>query len=356
MVDESRTWPRVSIVIPMRNEGPTIKRCLGSVLRQDYPEGFMEVLVADGRSTDDSRSKVEQIAQHDARVRIIDNPAQIVPAALNRAIRAATGEIVVRVDGHTEVASDYVRRAVECLERTGAQVVGGPMRCAGGGLVGDAIAMATSSRFGIGNSYFHYGDREREVDSVYMGVFRRSVFEAVGWFDEELVCNQDDEFNYRVRRAGGRVVMCPRIRSLYRNRTSLRALARQYWRYGYYKARVLQKHPQTMSWRHAVPPLFVLAVVGSFCLWPAGGWGKVPFALLTASYGAAAAAAAAGNLRRQGAAVACILPLVFATIHIAWGTGMLTGLWKFRKRWREREWAVDITGTMAAEQTRGASE
>ncbi len=355
-MDENRTWPRVSIVIPMRNEGPTIERCLRSVLSQDYPEGSMEVLVADGQSTDDSRAKVERIAERDGRVRIIDNPTRIVPAALNRAIRAARGEIIVRVDGHTEVASDYVRRAVECLERTGAQVVGGPMRCAGGGVVGDAIAVATSSRFGIGNSYFHYGDREREVDSVYMGVFRRSVFEAVGWFDEELVCNQDDEFNYRVRRAGGRVVMCPRIRSLYRNRTTLCSLARQYWRYGYYKARVLQKHPQTMSWRHAVPPLFVLALVGSLCLWPAGGWGRAPLALIAACYGAGASAVAATAVRRNGARVGCILPLVFTTVHVAWGAGMLAGLWRFRKRWREREWAMELGRGLATQETRGGSE
>jgi len=348
--------PHVSVVIPMRNEEATIERCLSAVLAQDYPSGLLEVLVADGQSTDGSRRILEKIRRSNSQVRVIDNPEKIVPTGLNRAIRAATGEVIVRVDGHTEIAPDYVRQAVSCLQRTGAQVVGGPMRCAGGGLVGDAIALATSSRFGIGNSYFHYGSEEREVDSVYMGVFRRSLFDTVGWFDEELVCNQDDEFNYRVRRAGGAVVVNPEIRSRYRNRTSMVALARQYWRYGFYKARVFQKHPQVMSWRHAVPPLFALAPPGSVALWPVGGVATACLPLVAGSYTAAAILVSASAARKKGLKLGIIIPAVFATMHLAWGTGLLVGLWRFRRRWRDREWTTNLSGAVSAKGTRLARE
>jgi cellulose synthase/poly-beta-1,6-N-acetylglucosamine synthase-like glycosyltransferase len=328
----------VTVVVPLRDEAPAIGRCLDAILAQDYPRNRMEVIVADGRSTDGSREIVERLRERDPRVALVDNPERIVPTGLNRALRQASGSVIVRVDARTEIASDYVRIAVGLLERTGADVVGGPMRPVGEGPIARAIAAATSSRFGIGNAYFHYGREEREVDSVYMGVFRRTLFDRVGFFDEEMVCNQDDEFTYRVCRAGGRVVMTPRLRSAYQNRTSLRTLARQYARYGLYKVRVLQKHPQVMSWRHAAPPLFVAALVGAAALaflgWP---WSGALVALVGA-YGAALLAAAAVVAREQGAGLLPRLLLVFPVIHLAWGGGVLWGLWRFRERWREREW------------------
>jgi glycosyltransferase involved in cell wall biosynthesis len=258
-------WPLVSVVIPMRNEASSINTLLDGVLAQDYPRERLEVLVVDGDSEDDSAAVVEAYAARDARVRLLRNPRRIVPTALNIAIRAASGSIICRIDGHTRIATDYERVGVETLQRTGADNVGGPMRAVGGGWFGDAVAAATTSRFGIG-SYFHYGTEEREVDTVYLGMWPRRVFEHVGLFDEELVRNQDDEFNYRLRKSGGRVLLTPAMRSWYQNRQSLTGLLRQYYQYGQWKVRVLQKHPRQMSWRHFVPPAFVAALAGSIAL------------------------------------------------------------------------------------------
>ena len=172
------------------------------------PANRIEVLVVDGDSDDASRDVVARYARDDARVRLLHNPKRIVPTALNIGIRAARGEMVVRVDAHTTLSPDYMREGVAALQRSGAENVGGPMVARGGGRIGDAIALAMSSRFGIG-AYFHFGTEERSVDTVYMGMWPRAVFSRVGLFDEELVRNQDDEFNYRLRKMGGKILLVP---------------------------------------------------------------------------------------------------------------------------------------------------
>jgi glycosyltransferase involved in cell wall biosynthesis len=327
--------PLVSVVIPMRNEAASIGTLLEGVLAQQY-RGHLEVLVVDGESSDDSVRVVERIAARDPRVRLLHNPRHIVPSALNLAIRAARGDVICRIDGHTRIAPDYVSAGVEALRRTGADNVGGPMQAVGGGWFGDAVAVATSSRFGVG-AYFHYGTEEREVDTVYLGMWPRSVFERVGLFDEELVRNQDDEFNYRLRKAGGRVMLIPAMQSWYQNRQTLTALLRQYYQYGRWKVRVLQKHPRQMSWRHFVPPLFVAGVGGLTVLGavapPAGMAARVIFSL----YLLAILAVAASATLRRGVAAWLATALAFASIHLAWGAGFLNGLITFAGRWRAPE-------------------
>lgn len=331
-------WPLVSIVIPMRNEAGTVAALLDGVLAQDYPPERFEVLVVDGASTDSSGAVIEGYARRDPRVRLLHNPRRIVPTGLNVAIRAARGDVICRIDGHTRVAADYVRRGAEALRRTGADNVGGPMHAVGGGWFGDAVAAATSSRFGIG-SYFHYGTEEREVDTVYLGMWPRRVFASIGLFDEELVRNQDDEFNYRLRKAGGRVLITPTMRSWYQNRQSVIGLLRQYYEYGYWKVRVLQKHPRQMSWRHFVPPLFVAGLSGLTLL---GAF--VPAAALAARvlfglYVAAVLGVAARVSLRRGVRAWLATALAFAGIHCAWGMGFLNGLISFAGRWRVPETA-----------------
>lgn len=327
--------PFVSVVIPMRNEQGHIGECLRSVLAQDYPAERMEVLVVDGDSDDASVAEVRETAGDDPRVRVLRNPARIVPTALNIAIRAARGDVIARVDGHTRIAPDYLRRGVEVLCRTGADNVGGPMRPVGGGRFGDAVARAMCSRFGIG-AYFHYGTEVRDADTVYMGMWPRAAFEKFGGFDEELVRNQDDEFNYRIRSLGGRVRFTPAMRSWYQNRTTFRALARQFYQYGLWKVRVLQKHPARMSWRHAVPPLFVVAVATTSlaALWlPAAG---TIAAALIGVY-ALSVLAVSGYVVRDRPRLWLSTALAFATIHLAWGVGFLSGLVRFARAGREAE-------------------
>jgi succinoglycan biosynthesis protein ExoA len=323
------TWPLVSVVIPMRNEAAHISDCINSVLAQDYPAERLEVVVVDGDSHDDS---LRVLATYGDRIRVLRNPGRIVPTAMNIGIRAARGTIITRVDAHTVLDPTYVRVGVETLQRTGADNVGGPMRSVGGGPVGDAIALAMGSRFGIG-AYFHFATTDREVDTVYMGMYPRAVFERIGLFDEELVRNQDDELNYRLRKAGGRIFLTTRMHSHYQNRQSFKTLARQFFQYGVWKIRVLQKHPLQMSWRQFIPPSFVLTVLVSAlaCLWlrPA----RWLFIAAIGSYAVALCAAAVAVARRsQGHHVGRVLA-AFAIMHVSWGTGFLVGALRFAPRW-----------------------
>lgn len=332
----STPLPFLSFVVPMRNEAGHIGECIDSILRQDYPPDRMEVLVVDGRSGDASREVVAGYARRDSRVRQLDNPKRIVPAALNIGIRAARGDIVVRVDGHTTLNPDYARAGVAALARSGADNVGGPMIARGGGPVGDAVALATSSRFGIG-AYFHFGTDERLVDTVYLGMWPRAVFARVGLFDEELVRNQDDEFNYRLRKLGGQVLLTPSMRSSYQNRRDLRSLARQFYQYGLWKVRVCQKHPRQMSWRHFVPPAFVLVVaLTGLSTWVAPR-AAVAGAGVIALYALGVAVASRQAAARAQASTAFWLPIVFATLHVSWGLGFLVGLIRFARHWFRSE-------------------
>ena len=329
-------WPLVSVVIPIRNEAETIAALLDGVLGQDYPGDRLEVLVVDGDSSDDSPRVVERYAARDPRVRLLHNPRRIVPTARNIAIRAARGEIICRIDGHTRVATDYVRIGVETLRRTGADNAGGRMDAVGGGWFGDAVADATASRFGVG-SYFHFGTEEREVDTVYLGMWPRRVFERVGLFDEELVRNQDDEFNYRLRKAGGRVVLNPAMRSWYQNRQDVAHLVSQYYQYGQWKVRVLQKHPRQMSWRHFVPPGFVagMVVLAAAAVWlPAAA---VLLRLVTGAYALVVLGAAVQASRQRGVVGVLATALALVCLHVSWGSGFLHGLVIFADRWRGAE-------------------
>ncbi|HET9061896.1 MAG TPA: glycosyltransferase family 2 protein, partial [Candidatus Binatia bacterium] len=326
--------PRVSIIVPMRNEMAWIDRCLGAILAQDYPSDRMELIVVDGMSDDASYEHLSDLAKRDPRLRVLRNPRRIVPSSLNLAVREARGEVIVRVDAHTEIAPDYVRVGAEILARTGADNVGGPMVKIGGGAVGDAIAGAMSSRFGIG-SYFQFGTAEREADTVYMGMWPRRVFEKVGLFDEELVRNQDDELSYRIRKAGGRILVSPAMRSRYQNRQSWRKLGRQFYEYGLWKTRVLQKHPRQMSIRHYVPPAFDAAVLAGLASGPVLG-SSGPMASITA-LGAYAGTMALVSMReaRSGGRGRYWLALVL--IHHAWALGFLTGMVRFAPRWLQPE-------------------
>jgi hypothetical protein len=261
---------------------------------------------------------------------------RIVPPALNRAIREARHDVIARVDGHTTIAPDYVRIGVETLLRTGAENVGGPMIAVGGGVLGDAVARVTGSRFGVG-SYFHYGTEEREVDTVYLGMWPRSVFAEIGLFDEELVRNQDDELNYRLRKAGGRIVLNPQIRSEYQNRQSLRKLAKQYFQYGMWKVRVLQKHPKQMSWRHFVPPAFVFSIAVLLLAAPFSSWAALGLVAALGGYVGAIALLSAVLSKGEGARAWLAAFAAFAIIHFGWGAGFLVGLVRFARRWLEPE-------------------
>jgi glycosyltransferase involved in cell wall biosynthesis len=328
--------PLVTVILPVRNEGPFIERSLGAVLAQDWNPALLEVIVADGMSTDDTRPIVRRCAEGAPQIAlsIVDNPAGIVPTAMNAGIAAARGEVIVRVDGHTIVDRDYVRRCVEALRRSGAENAGGRMTAVGETPFARAVAAATSSPFGVGGARFHYSDREEWVDTVYMGAWPRKVLVDLGGFDPEMVRDQDDELNYRLRARGGRIFLSPDIRSRYFNRPTLRSLARQYFQYGFWKVRVLQKHPRQMRPRQFAPPALVagLGLLGAASFWrPA----RLALAAFAGTYAVANLAASAGAARKSGARAA-LLPAAFGTLHFSYGLGFLFGLARFWNRWSRR--------------------
>lgn len=326
----------VTVILPIRNEEKFIETTLGAVLSQDYPAEKLQVLIADGMSTDRTREIVAMLAAQNPLVdlKILDNPKQIVPTGINIALQEATGEIIVRVDGHTVIARDYVRQCVDALERSGAENVGGKMNASGSNLFAESVARATSSKFGVGSARFHYSEKEEFVDTVYMGAWQRTIFEKVGFFDEELVRNQDDEFNYRIRANGGRILLSPQIKSVYTVRSSPRALWKQYFQYGFWKVRVLQKLPRQMSARQFAPPLLVLGLLFSllFSFLPVPLW--LAF-LLPALYVFTNFLASLMTALQHGWRYLFFLPFIFGILHLSYGVGFLLGLAKFWRRWGE---------------------
>jgi len=342
-------FPIVSVIMPIRNEDCAIERTLNAVLAQDYPAENLEILLADGMSTDSTRQIISQFIVNHSQfdITLLDNPQHIVPTALNATLRKARGEFIVRVDGHTAIAPDYVRQCVAVLKGSDADNVGGKMSAVGENLFGEAVAIATSSPFGIGGARFHYSDREEWVDTVYMGAWRREVFERIGLFDEEFVRNQDDEFNYRLRAKGGKILLSPRINSTYTVRGAPGKLWKQYYQYGYWKVRVLQKHPRQMRPRQFVPPIFIAALLAGSLLLIISPLLTIPYSLslfplfiILGSYLIVDLAASFWITFHKGWRHSILLPLAYAILHISYGLGFLVGLVRFIKRWSDKQGKV----------------
>jgi len=310
--------PGVAVVMPVRNEAAGLAAAVAAVLAQEY-EGGIEVCLAVAPSRDDTAGVAAALAAGDDRVSVVHNPAGVTPAGLNAAIRATTAPVVVRVDGHSTLPLGYIATAVATLERTGAVNVGGVQRPEGTTPFEHAVGLAMASRFGAGDARFHYGGPEGPVDTVYLGVFRRDAIEAVGLYDEALIRNQDYELNWRLREAGGVVWFDPALSVGYRPRSSLGALARQFYDYGTWKRVVARSHPRSLRWRHMVAPATVLGVVAGLV----GGWFWPPLFVMPAAYAVAVVAAAMAVGRSP--VVVARLCVVYPTMHLSWGEGFLVG-------------------------------
>jgi succinoglycan biosynthesis protein ExoA len=332
----SAVLPFVSVVLPIRNEGRFIQRGLDAVLNQDYPADRLEVIVTDGMSTDGTREVVESCRDRHSNVRLIDNPRRIVSTGLNAAIPLARGDIIVRVDGHCEIAPDYVRRCVEHLQKEKVDGVGGPLDTVGETYIARVTAAAMSTPFGVGNSAFRtMPDQTMLTDTVAFPAYTRAALEKAGPFDEELVRNQDDEYNYRLRKLGANILLASDVRSRYYSRSSLYSLWRQYFQYGYWKVRVMQKHALQMRPRQFVPPVFVAVLLVALLAAPFTALGWYTLAVLGGLYLLADLGAAAWTAGNKGWRLLPLLPVAFATLHLSYGLGFLLGLVKFWKRWGE---------------------
>jgi len=325
--------PRVSIVMPVYNEAVWIQTSLEAVLRQDYPPHLVEVLIADSGSDDGTVDRIRgTMARYpDHRVRLLENSRRTPGAALNLMIRQAEGDIIVRVDGHAEVAPDYVRRCVALLQNDDALNVGGCVSASGHNLVGKAVAIAIGSFWGNGGA--RYRSRPPSgptyVDTVQFGAWRRETLARLGPFIEHWTANEDCEFNARILDAGGRILMDPAIRATYFPRHSLRSLARQYFRYGKLKCGVIARHPRQLRARQVAPPLLVLSLLAPLPFAMAGEDSLSLLLLAPLGYFSAIGIASVQIALRSGQPFfACVLPAVLATLHLSYGIGAWLGMAK----------------------------
>jgi glycosyltransferase involved in cell wall biosynthesis len=329
------TPPFVTIAMPCLNEEGYIEECLRSVLAQDYPKDRMEILVVDGMSIDATREIIAKVAAEDPRIRVIDNPDRIQSAGMNRAIKQAKGDVIVRMDVHCEYQYDYVSQCIKVLERTGADNVGGAARAKAKGLFQRALCAALDSPLGVGNAKYRNADAEGFVDTVCFGAFRRRVFETVGMFDPRAITNEDAEINQRILEAGGKIYLSRDIVVHYFPRESYRALAKQYFKYGKGRARTLLKLGKFPTLRPVLPFLMtaggaLLAATSSFHPFTLPAFGA--YALVTG-----VEAIRVG--RKAGLAAIPIVWGIFPVLHVSHGLGFAVGLvtYKLNPDWEEPE-------------------
>jgi len=320
--------PLVTIIVPCRNEENTIRLLLEAILKQTYPKDRMEVVVADGMSTDRTRERISDFKRDhsDLLIAIIDNPKQTIPSGLNLAIRASKGEIIVRLDAHSAPDPDYVARCEDALKKGLGDSVGGvwDIRPGGAGWMAKSIAKAASHPLGVGDAQYRFADSAQEVDTVPFGAFYKDLIDRIGGFNENLLTNEDYEFNVRLRQSGGRIWLDPAIRSSYFSRSNLTGLARQYWRYGYWKAKMLRQYPTSIRWRQVLPPLFVVSLVILPILWSQIGLAGWIFVIELASYLLILSLAGfQSSWKNKDASLILGVPLAISTMHLAWGSAFI---------------------------------
>lgn len=331
MIDKitSDKLPTVSVIIPMRNEEENISWCLQSVVDQEYPKDLMEVLVVDGMSQDSSREIVSDIAKESPIVTLLSNPKQIKAAALNMGIAKSSGQLILPVDAHCFIDPNYVSESVKVLQQTDAANVGGVVLPIGASFVQQAIGLGMGSFFGIGSSRFRDRENGFYTDTVSFGAYRREVFEKIGLYDEEAQYGEDDELNFRLIKSGGRIFLSPKIKSRYYPRSSFSALWKQYYNFGYGKVRTIRKHGRPAAFRHLVPTVFVLTIIGSLMLYairPMFGWLTIA---ICGGYLVLTILVSAKISLREGLKYFPVLPVVFAILHLSYGIGFLKGIMHF---------------------------
>jgi len=312
--------PIVSLIVPGYNEEKTIRLLLDALLAQTYPLVQMEVVIADGLSLDNTHAEITRFQNEhpEVTVRVIDNAAQIIPAALNAAIKASEGEIIIRMDAHSAPAPDYVQRCVDALNAGLGDNVGGvwDIRPSVEGWVAASIAAAAAHPLGVGDALYRHATQAQSVDTVPFGAFRRKLIEKVGLFDETLLANEDYEFNTRIRQSGGTVWLDPAIKSIYFARPTFSRLAKQYFNYGYWKWKMLQRYPKTLRWRQFLPPVFVLSLILLILL---GFFFPFSFVFFFFELIVYFAILLIAGLKIGKPA----LPLAISVMHLSWGSGFL---------------------------------
>lgn len=328
--------PFVSIVLPCFNEEKYIAECLDSIISNDYDKDRMEILVIDGMSEDKTRDIVAGYMKRFHFIKFIDNPKRYQTYALNLGVRVSRGEIIIRMDCHAIYCGHYISKTVKWLQKGDVENVGGICIAKAGSntLIARSISIAMGHPFGVGNSYFRIGLKEpRYVDTVPFGAFRKSTFGKIGLFEEKFFSSEDDEFNYRIVRNGGKILLDPEIWSYYYARDSLRTLWKQFFNYGYYKTLVFKKYRFPSSYRQIIPLLFIIFILG-------GGVSSLvnPFfmnyyfsLIMVYIFLCLYFSVKITLLKCETFKMIFLMPLVFITLHLAYGTGFLKGMFRLIK-------------------------
>lgn len=320
--------PFVSIIIPCYNEQATIRKLLEALRSQTYPLAKTEVVISDGFSTDGTRVVIAAFQKEhaDLSVRVVENNARTIPSGVNQAIRESRGEIIVRLDAHSMPIPEYVERCVEAHRFGKGDNVGGVWEIRPGAdtWIAESISYAAAHPLGVGDAMYRLNARAGAVDTVPFGSFHRSLIEKIGAFDETLLANEDYEFNTRVRESGGVVWLDPAIRSVYFSRDTFGKLAAQYWRYGFWKFKMLKRYPHTLRWRQALPPVFVLILLSLIVLSLGSTIAQVLLVLqLSAYFIVLGLAGLQLAIKTRKGYLIWGLPLAIASMHITWGAGFL---------------------------------
>ena len=319
--------PEVSIIIPCFNEEGTIGSLLKAVYEQSYPRVEIEVIIADGNSTDDTREVIKDFANEhmDLSITVLDNPKRNIPTGLNLAIKAGSGPYILRLDAHSIPAADYVYLCINALKKRQGDIVGGvwEIRPGGDDWISRSIAAAASHPIGVGDARYRIGGHAHEVDTVPFGAYHRGLVNRIGAYDENLLSNEDYEFSVRAQQAGGVIWMDPKISSIYFSRPTYKSLAKQYWRYGYWKLRMLLRYPETFRWRQ-LAGVFVLTwpILGLLSIWfPLARWAITLEAIL---YGLILTYAGIQSaITKNDLAYIVGVPLAVSIMHFSWGTAFL---------------------------------
>ena len=319
----------VSVVIPCRNEKKYISKCLDSFLNQNYSKELYEILVCDGMSDDGTRDIIREYEAKYANVHLVDNKGLTAPKAMNEGIRYSKAKSIIIFGAHAYADSNFIKNNMKLLYRNDEiGCVGGTLETISENDKGKAIALAMSSPFGVGNALFRYAAEEMYVDTVAFGGYKREVLDDIGYFDDELVRNQDDEINFRVTKGGYKILLTPEIKATYYSRGSFKKLWRQYFQYGFWKVRVMQKHGRTPSVRHLVPMAFVLGNIGaailSFLFKPIFYIWMVVLGLYIIGDLVSSLKLTKGKRK-----LLKYIPIVFPILHFSYGIGFLDGLINF---------------------------
>lgn len=319
----------VSIIIPCRNEEKYIKKCVESFLNQSYPKELIEIIIADGMSTDNTRNIINEMVKENNNIVLIDNLNYTAPAGMNLGIKKSTSDIIIIFGAHAYADENFVKENVISLERDGVGCAGGVITTINDSIKGEAIAEAMSCPFGVGNALFRYSEKEAYVDTVGFGAYYRKFIIDIGLFDEELVRNQDDELNYRVEKSGKKILLNPKIKSTYFSRGDFKKLWRQYYQYGFWKVRVIQKHNKPASIRHLIPLIFVLFIIFGGIISTFSNIVRVGYALIILLYLALDVVFSIRICKKKKMTYFPYLLLTFPILHISYGIGFILGIVNF---------------------------